>query len=279
MAGPPSYGARPTFHGPYGHRYRSRRRRAWRVARRLPVPLLIMAGVIGVSILVPMMLAAFGMAVLVGAIVGPVLIARGVRRSIRNGQYYRQRLAAGPYGLAGRGPALMPPQRPPQRPPVNAWRHAKSRFATLRSEYAAYECDALAVLRLPALADVTVPSTARFVEAFAEAQALDVDSPPEQPHRDRYIAAVELAWRSWHAAREAAERIRLSRLPEEERSTVERVVRLLTTARDSDNDAERLVAYAKARTELARLERAGHIRIPRPAQAALDNAYRGQLPA
>ena len=280
MAGQPIPGGRPTYggyrgyRGPYGGPYRGRRRRAFAVARHVPVPLLLVAGVVGLSILAAVVLAAFGMAVLVGAVVGPVLIARGVRRSIRDGRYYRQRLADGP-----RGPALMPPQRPPQRPRVDAWRHAKSRFAALRSEYAAYECDALAVLRLPALADVTVPSTARFVEAFAEAQALDVDAPPQQPHRDRYVAAVELAWRSWHAAREAAERIRLSHLPADERSTVERVVRLLTTARDSDNDAERLVAYGKARSELARLERGGHIRIPRPAQAALDNAYRGQLPA
>jgi hypothetical protein len=266
-------------YGPYRgsmyHGGRYRRPVVWRVARRMPLPMVLLVGVVGVvgvMLILSVIAAAFGMAMLVGAIVAPVLIARSVRRSVQHGRYYRQQVAGPP----PRAPALT---GPPPRPPVDAWRQAKGRFARLRSEYAAYECDALAVLRLPALADVTVPSTARFVEAFAEAQALDVDSRPEKPHRDRYVAAVELAWRSWHAAREAAERIRTSHLPPQERSTIERVVRLLTIARDSDNDAERLVAYGKARSELAKLERSGHLRIPRPAQAALDNAYRGQLPA
>jgi hypothetical protein len=268
---PASGFARPS---PYLRRtpYRRPRRRVWAAVRRVPPPLLIIIGVVGLSFLITMVTAALGMAMLIGMIMVPLLIARGITRSARRGRRHHQ--------LAGPHPHVAHPQMvAPPRPAVDPWRYAKSRFAALRSEYAAYECDAIAVLRLPALADVTVPSTARFVEAFAEAQALDVDGAPPQPHRDQYIAAVERAWRAWQAAREAAERIRLSHLPEDERSTVERVVRMLTTARDTDNDAERLVAYGKARSELARLERTGHIRIPRPAQAQLDNAYRGQLPA
>jgi len=255
MAGPPFGRGWPG--------YRRRRHGAFMVLRFIPFPLLLIAGVIGVSLLMAALVTAFGLALVVGTVVLPVLAVRGVRRSIRDGRRHRQQLSR---------PAA------PALPPVDRWRLAKNRFAGLRAEYAAYECDAIAVLRLPALADVTVPSTARFVEAFAEAQALDVDGTPPPQHRDRYVAAVELAWRAWEAAREAAERIRLSHLPQEERSAVERVVRLLTTARDTDNDAERLVAYGKARSELARLERTGRIRIPRPAQAQLDNAYRPQLP-
>jgi hypothetical protein len=278
MAGPPfRYGGQqPYTYGYGGHR---RRRGAVAIARRMPFPLWLLVGVVGVGFVLMMIATMFSMAVLAGVIAVPVLIVRSVQRSrsVRRRQYYYRQPFAGPV----RGPVLAPPSpRPIMRPvAVDPWRQAKGRFAALRSEYAAYECDALAVLRLPALADVTVPSTARFVEAFAEAQALDVDNPPQQPHRDRYIAAVELAWSCWRAAREAAERLRLSHLPADERSTIERVVRLLTAARDTDNDAERLVAYTKARSELARLERSGHIRIPKPAQAALDNAYRGQLPA
>jgi hypothetical protein len=137
----------------------------------------------------------------------------------------------------------------------------------------------MAVLRLPALSDVSVPSTGRFVEAFAEAQALETDVFPPESHATAFVTAVERAERAWRAARDAAERIRLSNLAPEERHAVERVIKLLTTARDSDNDAERLAAYARARSELARLDRAGVIHMPRTAQAALEVAGRGQLPA
>ena len=77
------------------------------------------------------------------------------------------------------------PLRPvrPVRRPGRSWPAARQRFDALRSEYARYECDPLLVLRLPALADVRVPSTARFVEAFAEAQALDTDAEPAETAR------------------------------------------------------------------------------------------------
>lgn len=236
------------------------------MVRRVPIPLIVVLGVAAMTGVLTVVALVLSVALVAGMIAVPVLAVVGATRLAARGRG-RTALATGPGGRSlAAGPVVDP------------WAQARARFAALRSEYAAYECDALAVLRLPALADVTVPSTARFVEAFAEAQALDADGPVPPQHRDRYLAAVENAWRCWQAAREAAERIRLSHLPEHERSTVERVVRLLTTARDSDNDAERHVAYGKARTELARLERTSSIRLPQPAQTALDNAYRGQLP-
>ncbi|MGH3567448.1 MAG: hypothetical protein ACRDRH_15720 [Pseudonocardia sp.] len=179
-----------------------------------------------------------------------------------------------------RAPAMAPhPSRPALPRPDVVWARARSRFAALRGEYAAYECDPMNVLRLPALADVSVPSTARFVEAFAEAQALDSDILPPPAHVTAFVAAVERAGRAWQAARDAAERIRLSGLSPAERSTVERVIKLLTTAHDSDSDAERLTAYSRARAELHKLDRAGVLHLPHPAQSVLDNASRGQLPA
>ncbi|MCE0763925.1 hypothetical protein LWC35_13540 [Pseudonocardia kujensis] len=168
----------------------------------------------------------------------------------------------------------------PQAPPAPPWAQARARFDRLREEYTAYECDPMAVLRLPALADVSVPSTGRFVEAFAEAQALDTDHrPADRHHAEMFVAAVDRAVRAWEAARDAAERIRHSSLSATERASVERAIKLLTTARDSDNDAERLAAYAMARSELARLEKAGVVHLPRAAAAALENEGRGQLSA
>jgi hypothetical protein len=134
------------------------------------------------------------------------------------------------------------------------------------------------VLRLPALSDVSVPSTARFVDAFAEAQALYTDSPASDAHTAAFIAAVDEATRAWEAARDAARRIRLSLLSADERRAVERLIKILTVARDSDSEPERLAAYARARTELEKLDRAGTIHVPGPAIAALEASVRRELP-
>ena len=204
----------------------------------------------------------------------PMLVVAGIVIAVTKSQR-RSRLRRG--GAAGTAPLPARPAAPPR--PDLVWAHARRRFDALRSAYAAYECDPMAVLRLPALADVTVPSTARFVDAFAEAQALDTDAFPGGTHAPAFVAAVDRAERAWHAARQAAERIRLSGLSPAERATVERVIKLLTTARDSDNDAERTAAYSRARSELAKLDKAGVIHVPLPATAALDAAARGALPA
>lgn len=166
--------------------------------------------------------------------------------------------------------------RDPERRSVD-WRATRARFAHLRTEYAQFECDPLAVLRLPALTDVTVASTGRFIDAFAEAQALDTDTEPPGTHGARFASAVDQAWRCWHAARDAAERIRLSAIPADERIIVRRAIKLLTMARESNHDAERVAAYAKARLELAKLERSGTLTLPPAAAAALSAAIRGQL--
>ena len=201
----------------------------------------------------------------IGAILFFVAVKHSRRKALRRG------------GAAGTAPL---PARPAARPnPKAVWNGARRRFAALRAEYAAFECDPMQVLRLPALADVSVPSTGRFVDAFAEAQALETDDYPHGDHGAKFVAAVDRAERAWKAAREAAERIRLSNLTPAERNTVERVIKVLTTARDSDSDAERLAAYSLARAELAKLDRAGVIHLPRTAGEALEAAARGALPA
>ncbi|HWR48053.1 MAG TPA: hypothetical protein VN327_10650 [Pseudonocardiaceae bacterium] len=254
------------------HHYRRHYHR-WGLARRPVGPLLVLlcaavlAGAGVVTVILVTMLALLGPLMLFG--VGAVVVLRHLHRSHR---------------AAGRQqPASMPTARmaPPvaRAAPVPDWHASRARFAQLRSEYAQFECDPLAVLRLPALTDVTVPSTGRFVDAFAEAQALDTDTEPPAAHCARFATAVDQAWRAWHAARDAAERIRLAGIPADEHATVQRAIRLLTVARDSNHDAERTTAYAKARAELAKLDRSGTLRLPPAAAAALDTAARGQLPA
>jgi hypothetical protein len=251
----------------YHHHHRHYPR--WIPARRPVGPLLVLlcavlltgAGVVIVTLVA--MLAVLGQLTLVGA--SAVVVMRHLHR--------RHRRAAGrqqpaPTSAARSAPPIARTQ------PVPDWHATRARFAQLRSEYGQFECDPLAVLQSPALTDVSVPSTGRFVEAFAEAQALDTDTEPPAAHCARFANAVDQAWRAWHAARDAAERIRLAGIPADERATVQRAIKLLTVARDSNHDAERTAAYAKARAELAKLDRSGTLRLPPAAAAALDTAAR-----
>lgn len=256
------------------HRARHLRRMARRRAHRPPVAVALVVLLVGTAIAggtALTIVSVIAMVLAVAAIAGPALIVAGTAVALTRRGRRRRAVAAGTAPLPRR------PAAPPR--PEAVWAKARERFTALRAEYAGFECDPMEVLRRPALADVSVASTARFVDAFAEAQALETDSFPPAEHATSFVSAVDRAERAWRAAVDAADRIRLSGLSPAERATVERVIKLLTTARDSDSDPERLAAYARARTELAKLDHAGVIHLPRTAAAALDEAARGQLPA
>jgi len=237
----------------------------------LAVPVVV--GVLGAVVAAMVVLGAIVLTAFAALL--PILLAGTVLMVATRRRRRRTALRRG--GAAGTAPL---PARPAASPrPEVVWDRARTRFHAVCTEYAAFECDPMEVLRLPALADVSVASTGRFVEAFAQAQALETELFPTGEHGAAFVTAVDRVERAWRAAREAAERIRLSGLSPAERATVERVIKLLTTARDSDSDPERLAAYARARSELAKLDRADVVHLPRTAQAALDAASRGALPA
>jgi hypothetical protein len=256
------------------HRARHIRRMARRRGHRPPVAValvILLVATAAAGSAAAAIGAILALMIAVAAIAGPALIVGGTAVALTRRGRRRRAVAAGTAPLPAR------PAAPPR--PEAVWTKARERFTALRAEYAAFECDPMEVLHRPALADVSVASTARFVDAFAEAQALETDSFPPAEHATSFVSAVDRAERAWRAAVEAADRIRLSGLSPTERSTVERVIKLLTTARDSDSDPERLAAYTRARSELAKLDRSGVIHLPRTAQAALDEAARGELPA
>ena len=58
------------------------------------------------------------------------------------------------------------------------WHLARRRFGELQAEYAAFEASRAAVAARPALADVTVPATARFVQALGDAEFLATETEP-----------------------------------------------------------------------------------------------------
>jgi hypothetical protein len=254
----------------YRHRHHPHRRHTDRLGRRgghppviVLVPVIIL---VATAVGTAATLAVLAVLTLLPLLVLAVATYLGVRRG--------RRLRRG--GAAGTAPV---PARPAARSrPDLVWSRARDRFHQLRADYAAFECDAMQVLRLPALADVSVASTARFVDAFAEAQALESDRFPGEGHAAEFVRAVDRAERAWRAARDAAGRIRLSGLEPGECAAVERIIKLLTTARDSDSEPERHAAYNRARSELTKLDRAGVLHVPLPAQAALDEVARGQLP-
>jgi hypothetical protein len=261
-----------SLHRHHHHHHHPRRRRTDRLVRRghpHPPVIVLVPAIVLLATAVGTVATLTVMAVL--ALLPLLLLAAAAYLGVRQRRRMR-RVAA-----AGTAPV---PARPAARArPDLVWTRARDRFHQLRTEYAAFECDAMQILRLPALADVSVASTARFVDAFAEAQALESDRFPGPDHATEFVRAVDRAERAWRAARDAAERIRLSGLEPGERAAVERIIKLLTTARDSDSEPERYAAYTRARSELMKLDKAGVLHVPLPAQSALDDAARGQLPA
>ena len=157
------------------------------------------------------------------------------------------------------------------------WDAAVARHAETAQAYAAFECDPAAVLDRPSLADVNEPATARFVDTFAETNALATDAYPGREAGERFVLAVERAERAWRAAVDTADRVRAARFSPGERALVDQVVALLSLARSSPHEAERRTAYSRARRRLADLERRTGWAMPRPADELLAARARGML--
>jgi hypothetical protein len=157
------------------------------------------------------------------------------------------------------------------------WRAASARHREIAAAFAAYECDPRAVLHRPALADVRQPATARFVEAFAEACALATDRYPGRATADAFVAAVDRASHAWTAAAQAAERLRDAQFAPGERTLLEQTAALLSLARQTPHEGERLAAYDRAAQHLAELKRRCGWVLPQQAAAVLSSESRRAL--
>ncbi|NMO91139.1 hypothetical protein [Actinomycetospora sp. TBRC 11914] len=124
-------------------------------------------------------------AAVIAAATATVLLARrGVRR-------VRATVLGHPDGRAGRLAAHG----------AARWVLARDRFAALQAEYARAESDPHEIAARPALRDVSVPATARFVEALGEAHDLATPGEPADPRdRERFTAAVDRAVAAWDEA-------------------------------------------------------------------------------
>ena len=164
-------------------------------------------------------------------------------------------------------------------PLIARWDEAVDRHQATAQAFGEFECDLQALIRLPALADVAQPATARFIDAFAEANALRTEKFPGPEYAGRFIAAVERAEQAWAAAVESAERTRDIGFEPTERRLLSRVRTLLGIALSSEFESERRTAYQQVHRRLAELERRSGWRLPRPAAAALEQQARGALAA
>ncbi|HEY2222390.1 hypothetical protein [Actinomycetospora sp.] len=128
-------------------------------------------------------------AVIAAAVATVIVTRRGVRR-------VRSVVVGHPDGRAGRLSAYGSAR----------WTLARDRFAALQREYAGVESDPREVAARPALVDVSVPATGRFVEALADAQDLATATEPADPrHREQFASAVDRAVAAWDEARRSAE--------------------------------------------------------------------------
>lgn len=157
------------------------------------------------------------------------------------------------------------------------WRSARDRYDRTAAAFAAYECDPAAVLARPALADVTRPATARFVEEFAVATALRTDEHPGTARAAEFVAAAEAAERAWSAAVDAADRSRAAGFAPGERALLDQTVKLLATAESTAHEGERHAAYRRAMDRLSELERRTGWALPRSAAVVLQHRARGML--
>src|SRR4051812_41382244 len=157
------------------------------------------------------------------------------------------------------------------------WRAAVARHREVAAAFAGYECDPQAVLRRPALADVREPATARFVDAFAEACARATERYPGRAAGDAFVDAVDRSARAWAAAKDVAERLHAVHFAPGERDLLRQAAALLTLARQSPHEGERLAAYAHAAHRLAELERLCGFVLPQHAAAVLQRDARTAL--
>lgn len=136
------------------------------------------------------------------------------------------------------------------------WKSAVEALSKLTADFAAYEFDPQAVLiERPLLRDLTEPATARFYDAFGDANALLTSTKPDTKGEvDTFVSAVERAVRAWDVANDNALRkgeqnitADSQRMSPEQVSAKNRAAGLLNKALDAAApEAEAALSWSKA---------------------------------
>lgn len=159
--------------------------------------------------------------------------------------------------LGGGEPATATPTNDPF-PRLSTWEDARDALNTVTSAFAAVEFSPvdLAVDKRM-LADVTVPATARFYDAYATATGLSTqDRPADENTIAAFIAAVDSARRAWAAAhRYACDNPAGAALDEQAKEAVSTARKLLVKAVDESTPAPE--AALSWQTSMRLLDKAG----------------------
>ena len=166
------------------------------------------------------------------------------------------------------------------------WGKYRARHAQLNENFLKSQMDWKMFLNYPMLTDVSVPETAGLVSAMNTAS----DVPSEFPKyvmdapagsvnlaEHSYPVAVSKFQSAWDVAFAKAKRVKLRNIPFEERKLMQTIKSTLARAENvGASDAERQLAYKKARSLLDKLE---HVTVPDKLHVALEEAFQKMLTA
>lgn len=162
---------------------------------------------------------------------------------------------------------------------ADQWAQGWARWCAIDDAWADIVCDPLSALTHSELLDVTLPRTAAFVTAFAEAKdAMAGRTVATTPvDLSGLLRLINTAETTWVEARDHAEHAGYNWLPETERAKAALAEKLLVLAADGTAPMpERANAAAKASRLL---EQITTVRLPEKARTELTSLARKALPA
>lgn len=150
---------------------------------------------------------------------------------------------------------------------------AKARHDEVLAAYAPYEMDPVTALTYPAISDVSVPETADFFEALADATALRPDDPRVADSvLERYRDAVRRLTQAWRVAERNARQVGTDLLADDDARRLRQATKLLGHAEGAANAAERATYLRGARELIERLIQRGALTAPPRVIEAIENS-------
>ncbi|MCH5642676.1 MULTISPECIES: hypothetical protein [unclassified Gordonia (in: high G+C Gram-positive bacteria)] len=160
------------------------------------------------------------------------------------------------------------------------WEEATRRHDKVLSDYAAYELDPAALLRYPAITDVTVETTQNFHLALDDATALRTDRYPGSRSRaDAYQQSVAALRRAWIACEAYGKKVGSGYLEPGDQEDLDTALKLYRHAASSTTPAEQATYYGRVRDIVTSMADRGGLRPPEAAVEELKAVTRRAIEA